>query len=61
MEITYKHEAAFEEFLNDCAVGGVVKICGYEYGAARAFKLVDPIAYHQEYHNWADAEFGDEE
>lgn len=44
----------FDEFLNE--VHDVVSICGYDYDAARALKMVDEVAYREEFNNWLDSE-----
>ena len=43
----------FDDYLDE--VHGRVQVCGYVYSASYALKEVDPIAYEEEYLNWADA------
>jgi hypothetical protein len=44
----------FDEYLNE--VNGLVSICGYHYDAARSLKMVDEVAYREEFNNWLDSE-----
>ena len=43
----------FDDYLND--IYGTVSICGYIHWAASALKELDPIAYEEDYRNWADS------
>lgn len=47
----------FDEFLNDCLPA--IKIGEIEYEAARSWKLIDEIAYDQEYSAWLDNQLRD--
>lgn len=50
----YDATERFDDFLNE--MYEPIRLCGYDYDAARAFKEVDPIAYRQEFNNWLDSE-----
>lgn len=44
----------FDDFLNE--IHETVSICGYDYDPARALKMLDEVAYREEYNNWLDNE-----
>jgi len=50
----YNAEKSFRDMLDDCYEP--IKICGYEYPPSYALKEIDPIAYRQEFLNYADSE-----
>lgn len=61
-EYMHQAEEAYEDFLNE--VHGTVEICGITYDAGRAFKMIDPIAFHCGFNDWLDsvqADMDDEE
>lgn len=56
-ELRYYHELEdlFEEQLNDCYE--TVSICGYDYDAGRALRLIDEIGFRCEVSNWYGEEY----
>lgn len=44
----------FDDFLNE--VYPTISICGYDYDPAQALKMVDEVAYREEFNNWLDSE-----
>lgn len=51
----YKH---FDDFLNESY--GYVSVAGLHYQTSRAFKMIDPIAYEEDFKNWVDSLLKDE-
>ena len=49
-------EKRYSDFLDECY--GTVKVCGYEYEAARALAMLDPIAFRCGMSDWLDSELG---
>ena len=52
-EYMHQAEEAYEESLNE--LYGTVSICGITYDAGRAFKMIDPIAFHCGFNDWLDS------
>ena len=48
-------EAMYEEQLNDCYAP--ISICGYNYDAGRAFRLIDEIAFRCGVSDWSSEEY----
>lgn len=47
-------EDVFEEWVNDAY--GDVDIAGYSFGAGRALRELDEVAFREEFNNWIDSE-----
>lgn len=47
--------AAYDDAI-ESAYGDTVNVAGYEYGTARALRVLDPIAYRTGFNDWADSE-----
>lgn len=52
-------EDAFEDELSDAY--GLVSVCGLDYDAGRAFRLLDPIAFRCGFHDWINVRMSDGE
>lgn len=52
-------EYAFENDLNECY--DTVSVCGYEFGAGRALRELDPIAFRCDFNDWIDGRISDGE
>lgn len=54
---TKELEERYKDFLNE--YHGTVDVCGYYYDSAYALKLIDPIAYEQDFLEWLNSELGE--
>lgn len=54
-------ESVDDCYWDDCLdeVYGEVEICGYEYCASRAFRLVDEVAYKCGKNDWLDGQYSE--
>ena len=47
-------EDVFEQWLNDCS--GDVDFAGYFFGTGQALRVMDEVAFREEFNNWIDSE-----
>ena len=49
----YEAKEMYDDFLDE--IYGQVNIAGYEYSTAYALKEIDPVAYEEDFRNFADS------